>query len=153
VFGLGVLVPGEKRVALKNLHVIDAVTANATVVRFHAPSAKKQTIRVVAHSASSPKLNVTFDTATAGKVKAVAGFKKESLPAAASKQAAAVTAAGWKMSKQSLALDRGKSGELELTIPKAGVEAVITAKPGASFSIVQYEGDRMVGGSTFVVRG
>ena len=33
-----VLIPGEKRVAMKNLHVIDAVSAPAAVVRFEAPS-------------------------------------------------------------------------------------------------------------------
>lgn len=153
VLQLGVLIPNEKRVAMKNLHVIDPVTSPAAVVRFAAPSARKQTIRVVPHAPSSPKMNLTFDTATAGKVKAVAGFRKESLPAASSRLAATVTRPGWKISKQSFSLDRGQTGELELTIPKAGVEAVITAKAGASFSIVQYEGDQIVGGSTFVVRG
>ncbi|MFN7939271.1 MAG: hypothetical protein U0R19_38455 [Bryobacteraceae bacterium] len=148
VFGLGVLVPGEKRVAMKNVHVLDAAAVPAAAVRLMAASTKKQRVRVVSHGGGSGKLSVAFDAGTMGKVKMVAGFKKEALGVAVGKAAGAAVA--WKVGKDAFTL-AGGDGELELTVPKAGVEMVVTGK-GGSFSVVQYEGDRVVGGSTFVVR-
>jgi len=133
VLTLGTLVPGEKRVTLKNLHLIDPAAASSASIRFTASSRKVQTIRVVPHTRNVPNLTFAFEPKFVEKVKLWEGFKKQSLP-------------------------RAKTGRLQFVVPKEGVAlaikpaALAAGEQPASFSVIQYEGETIVGGSTFVVR-
>ena len=133
VSAIGALVPAEKRVTLKNLHLVDPALAPSASIRFVASSRKVQTIRVVPHTPNVPNVTFTFDPKFVDRIQLWEGFKKPTLP-------------------------RGKTGKLQFVIPKEGVDATIkiaalsAGESPASFSVIQYEGETIVGGSTYVIR-
>jgi photosystem II stability/assembly factor-like uncharacterized protein len=166
VFDIGILVSNEKRVGLKNLHVVNAPPGTSTglTLGFYGVSEKAQTIRILPSRLGGWSLGLMF-------------------PKQSGRSAIAQTHEGWTMRKPADAileklkqrfgpdlekydssvvytLTKGeKGGQLVgIKTPKAGLNALLVlgsparAKGVPTFTIVQEEDGRVVGGSTFVLR-
>jgi photosystem II stability/assembly factor-like uncharacterized protein len=168
VFDVGMLVPNEKRVGLKNVHVVNASPGAAlgTAIEFHGATGQNVTIRVAPAKLKGWNLGLMLPTATT-----------PALTAADAK------AAGWSMKKPTaatiknlkegfgdqfseydqakvLTLEEGDKGGVltALKVPKAGLRAILTLsapstkKDPVTVNIVQEENGQIVGGNTFVLR-
>jgi len=163
VFDIGQLVTMEKRVGLKNLHVIDAPAAAsgpvAGFLRWYAAGERAPSMRLVPHGPRGPKLGLIFSRASLAKVEKLDGLRKAPVSAVLRRRLSAQFGdrlKGFDLQAQYLVADQrrgvaverlaGRSGEvlLLMTVPKKGhVDGL---------SVVQTEGKRVVGGSTYVFR-
>jgi hypothetical protein len=102
---VGVLVPNEKRVGLKNLHIVDPPpgTTYGTKLSFFSVSGKKSTVRIPPSSVKDWKIGMILPKTHAAVIDGkVAGRAKRARGAAAA--AAAVNSQGWQSSAPSRAL-------------------------------------------------
>lgn len=161
VFDVGQLVTSDKRVGLKNLHVIDAVpgTLPSSLLLWHAVSRKVQSLRIVPYGPRSPKVSLVFQKETLGRAVQISGLKKAALSRTMTRQVEGILGerrrefdltASYHVTDLSkgarLTGLAGKSGSVLLMMSIAG-----QAVPNA-FSVIQEEEDRVVGGSTYVFR-
>jgi hypothetical protein len=161
VFDVGQLVTMEKRVGLKNLHVIDAVPGSPStgLLQWFAASRKAQSLRIVPHGPRSPKVSLVFPKEMLTSRVQVEGLKQTALSQVQVRLLK--ERFGDQLDKfdlkapQALAdLKKGatvsgltaKSGKVMLLMPAA------TRGAPDAFSVIQMEGDRVVGGSTYVFR-
>jgi len=166
VFDIGTLVSNEKRVGLKNLHVVNAPPGTSTGLSlgFYGASDKAQAIKVLPSKLGGWSLGLMF-------------------PKQSSRSGIVQTHEGWSLRKPTDAIlkklkqrfgsdlqkydtsviymltNGEKGGQLVgIKTSKAGLNALLAlgspahAKGVATFSVVQEEDGRVVGGNTFVLR-
>lgn len=162
VFDTRQLVTMEKRAGLKNLHVIDAVPGapSTGLLQWFAASGKAQSLRIVPHGPLSPKVSVVFPKETLTSKVQVTGLKKAVLTQTWVRQLKAsfgeqlknfdvttrYTLTDVKKTDAAITGLTGKSGALLLLMPSS------QGRTPDAFSVVQMEGEQIVGGSTYVFR-
>jgi hypothetical protein len=175
------LVPNERHVGQKNLHVIDALpgTYIGTQLLFHGALKAPGTLRLVTAAKLPlglgmllPKPKTKPKTATARGAKAAAAAVAGSLVKrgfTVAKPPAAMIAALTSSVPNLSAFDTSQIYQLEagateaaltgLTLPAAGLQTLVvvtvpagTAAGSSTFTWLQQEAGRIVGGSTYVVR-
>jgi photosystem II stability/assembly factor-like uncharacterized protein len=169
VFDVGSLVPNEKRVGLKNLHVVDAVpgTTFGSLVGFFSSIAKLHAIRILSSALGGwtlglmlPK-NLKLAKPTKGE-KPLGGWVIKKPTATMLRNLKAQLRGELEAYNTAVlyVLESGeKGGRLAgITIPKGGFRALLTMtaparlKGSVTFTIVQEEDGRVAGGNTFVLR-
>jgi hypothetical protein len=178
---IGVLVPNEKRVGLKNLHVVDPPpgAVYGTAVSFYSLSGKKSTIRLQPGALKGWRVGVMLPKSHA------AAIQKATAPARAPRRGAAavVTAEGWQSAAPTRTMlrtleerfgaelknydtstlhnlvDAAKGAAIpNFAATKTGTTVLFVmtaparAQEAVTFSIVQEEDEQVVGGNTFVLR-
>ncbi|MBZ5657163.1 MAG: hypothetical protein LAO56_18005 [Acidobacteriia bacterium] len=160
VFDIGQLVTMEKRVGLKNLHVIDAVPGMpfAGLLQWLAADRKAQSLRIILHGPLSPMVSLVFPKKTLTSKTQVTGLKKTVLSQTWVRQLKErfgeqlknfdLTAMYTLAEKTGAAITglTGKSGALLMLMPSP------QRRTPDAFSVIQVEGERIVGGSTYVFR-
>jgi photosystem II stability/assembly factor-like uncharacterized protein len=167
VFDVGVLIPTEKHVGLKNLHLIDPTPAPppgglSAMLNFQLKGGKEQTIQLVPHGKKSPKVSLIFSK------KAIPAKPKLSgLTAKAPSQTllkALIRKYGDKEiakfdTTTAFALESGvRPGSLSAALGEKAIQAIVAMEGaeqgsgGAAFSVVQMVGQKVVGGSTFAMK-
>jgi hypothetical protein len=152
----------EKRVGLKNLHVIDAApgTPSTGLLQWFATGGKAQSLRIVPHGPLSPKVSVVFPKETLTSKVQVTGLKKTVLTQTWVRQLKAsfgdqlknydmttrYTLTDVKKTDAAITGLTGKSGAFLLLMPSS------RGRTPDAFSVVQMEGEQIVGGSTYVFR-
>ena len=165
VFDVGVLVSNEKRVGLKNLHIVDAPPAApyATRFQFFPGTLKLQSIRIQPASVTGGSIGLILPKTAAAQLKFQGITVKKPLTTELS---ALRLKLGTDLNKYDLTKHYTLSSPKEtavlngLAVPKDGLQAILVITPPTrgqvQFSIIQQEaqeqGVRVVGGSTFVVR-
>jgi photosystem II stability/assembly factor-like uncharacterized protein len=168
VFDLGVLVPNEKRAGLKNLHVVDAPPAamSWTALGLFSSSRRRQSIRILPGRLGGwtvglmlPKAAILGDAGRSLKLTGFAVRKptRSMIKALRDRFGRDVTA--FDITRLYVLESGERGGRLEeLEIPKAGVRVLLSfaaparGKGEAAFNVVQEDGERIVGGNTFVLR-
>jgi hypothetical protein len=167
VFDVGVLIPTEKRVGLKNLHIIDALSAPErggafATLRFATAVDKTRTIKLVPHSQAAAGVSLIFSKKAIPAEPKLSDLKA-SAPAPAFLRALMAKygekqIAGYDINRAYSLTTPGKPGSLTAAPgdPDASAIVAITGAVkgdgGAAFSIMQLEGDRIIGGSTFALK-
>ena len=162
VFDPNVLVPGERHVGLKNLHVVDPTADVFEGLDFN-PRTARDVFELVVARAGGAEIGVLFPAAIAEKVKGE--LKRRKLTAAEFKRLERQV--GPKLAKQfegasvlvAAAKGRGRTTLTGLPVRKQGFPGFLVLRGGSrrtplrplSVSIVQHVGKRVVGGNTFVV--
>jgi photosystem II stability/assembly factor-like uncharacterized protein len=182
VFNVGVLVPNEKRVGLKNLSVVNIppATSFGTPVSFYSASAQKSTVSIQPSNLRGWGVGVIMPKSHSAVIQASATRRAKAARGAA---AGGLKPEGWRSTSPSGTLVKTLEGHFgaelgkydmsmlhnldnptkggtirDLTIPKPGLKIlfVLTAPAAvqetATFDIVQQEGEQVVGGNTFVLR-
>jgi hypothetical protein len=164
VFSVGALVPNEKRVGLKNLHIVDAApgTYFATIIRFHSIPRRPLGIRIAPSAVEGWSIGMVLPKAAAGKVQDGWEVRKPAAAVlAALRGRLGAEVAQYDMTRHLVLSSPGKGGLLTgAAVPKDGLPAVLvfgapprtTRRAAATFTIVQEEDGRVVGGSTYVLR-
>jgi len=160
IFDVGTLVPNEKRVGLKNLHVVDAPTGTGTwsMLRFFGLADRLHTIRVLPVNLPGWKVGLMLPKS----ISKPQGWDAKKPTAAQVKDLK--TRFGDDLSGFDTAAiywlgDPAKGGNLDkVKIPSAGMRVLLTAiAPGTSkatgtVNVIQEVDGRIVGGNTFVLR-
>ncbi|HEV2803562.1 MAG TPA: hypothetical protein VGW57_01400 [Chthoniobacterales bacterium] len=175
---VGVLVPNEKRVGLKNLSIVNPPpgAVHGAALNFFTVSGKKSTIRINPSAVEGWKIGAvlpkTHATALApqpatGKPGATAAAIGQNWQSSALTKAAVKTLRDrfgaelekYDTSKIHTLADPARGGALpELALPKAGISIlfVFTAakkiQDPATVDVIQEEGQQVVGGNTFVLQ-
>jgi photosystem II stability/assembly factor-like uncharacterized protein len=162
VFDLGTLVPTEKRVGLKNLHVLDpqpAAPPPSTILGFNATSKRAQTIQIVPQGKGAPKVSLVFSVRaippTVQLRGLTAGAPTKTLLQALTKKYGNNIISAFDTTKI-FSLSGAGAGELTAVLGQSAVRAIVVVEGsaqglgGAVFSVIQREGGRVIGGSTFV---
>jgi len=166
VFDIGTLVSNEKRVGLKNLHVVNTPPGTSTGLSlgFYGVSEKAQTIKVLPSKLGGWSLGVMFpkQSSRSGIVQTHEGWTLKKPTDAILKKLKQRFGSDLKKYDTSVIymLTNGeKGGQLAgIKTPKAGLNALLIlgsparAKGVATFSVVQEEDGRVVGGNTFALR-
>jgi len=166
VFDIGTLVPNEKRVGLKNLHVVTTPPGTTTglTLGFYRASEKAQTIQVLPSKLRGWSLGLMFQkqSSRSGIVQTHEGWTLRKPTHAILKKLKQRFGSGLKKYETSVIymLAKGERGGKLVSIktPKAGLSALLVlgsparSKGVATFSVVQEEESRVVGGNTFVLR-
>jgi len=160
VFNVGTLVPNEKRVGLKNLHIVDAPPGASTgmFIGFYSVSGKAQTIKVLPSALGGWSIGLMFPkTAKSAATPKVTRRSKTASKKATTAPASALTHEGWTLKKPTdaalkklkerlgselnkydtsvmYALASGdKGGQLVgVKIPKTGLSALLALSSSAS---------------------
>ncbi|HUL72264.1 MAG TPA: hypothetical protein VLT86_04135 [Vicinamibacterales bacterium] len=160
VFDVGTLVSSEKRVGLKNLHIVDAPTGAGmtTILKFFGMTDKLHAIRLLPVNPAGWQIGLLLPK----KFAKPQGWTAKKPSAALLKDLKArfgdglggfdATTVYW------LGAD-GKAGSLDkVSVPAAGLQLLLTVAPPskgkatATLNIVQETDGRVVGGNTFVLR-
>lgn len=166
VFDLGVLIPTEKRVGLKNFHVINALPAPPpggvfSTIRF-AAAKKARTIQLVPHGRAAAGVGLIFSRNAIAADTKLSGLKADT-PAPALQEALKAKYGEKEIARYditrvySLAAP-GRLGSLAAASGTPDASAIVAftgtmkGDGGAAFSIVQLEEDRVIGGSTFALK-
>jgi photosystem II stability/assembly factor-like uncharacterized protein len=159
VFDVGLLVSREKHAGLKNLHIVDAPPAApyATVMHFFPGLAKVQSIRILPGSVAGGSIGLILPKGVGLKLQGVTARKPTAQQLTTLRLKFGERLAKYDLTRHYTLSSGREAGFLHgLEIPKAGMQALllITAPKTGSvqFSIIQEEPQRIVGGSTFVVR-
>jgi hypothetical protein len=167
VFDVGVLVPREKHVGLKNLHIVNAPPTAPywTKIRFFPGLTKLQSIHILPGSASVVNVGLILPKVTGVELQGITVKKPTPAQLTALRRKFGEQLGRYDLTRHYTLSSARKGGMLSgLAVPKDGIEALllmIGPKTGTfQFSIVQEEpqreggvgGARIVGGSTFVVR-
>ena len=179
VFNVDQLVRNEKRVGLKNLFVVNAPPAASswTTIEFFAEAQKNQAIRIVPSTAGGATIGILLPkTAQVAKPSKAGRAKKGRATAVLQGEGIVVkklSDASFKSLKDEIGdqVDKYDRNDLrvveslekgakltDIKVPKTGLQALVLlthpAKAGdtATFSIVQEDGEEVVGGCTFVLR-
>ena len=181
IFDAGVLVPNEKRVGLKNLHIVDAPAGASLglMLEFFSARGAADAIRVLPAAFAGWSLGLIWPkTHPIGRVSATSKTRGKARRAAADDRLP-----GWQARRPAkallkklkdqfgadldrfdtstlLALQDGEKGGYisNVKIPAAGLRALVVLTPPATrqgestFTVVQEEGGQVVGGNTFVLR-
>jgi photosystem II stability/assembly factor-like uncharacterized protein len=166
VFDVGVLVPREKHVGLKNLHVIDVPpgASYGTRIQFFPGLEKLQAIRILPGSVAGGTLGLILPKTSGLKLQGISVKKPTTAQLSSLRRKYGKELNKYDLTRHYTLSSAKEAGLLnDVTVPKGGFQALllITApKTGsAQFSIIQEEsqrvggvnGTRIVGGSTFVV--
>ncbi|MFI5178051.1 MAG: hypothetical protein ACHQO8_05795 [Vicinamibacterales bacterium] len=160
VFDVGTLVPNEKRVGLKNLHIVDAPpgAGMSTILRFFGVVDKLHAIRLLPVELAGWQVGLLlpkkFATPKGWTAKKPSAALTKDLKARFGDALSAfdTTTVYW------LGAD-AKAGALDkVSVPAAGLQLVLTVAPpskgkaSATVNVVQETDGRVVGGNTFVLR-
>jgi hypothetical protein len=166
VFDVAALVPNEKRAGLKNLHIVDPPPAApyATLIQFFPGLERLQSIRIVPDSVSGGSVGLILPKATKSQSQGIKVTKPTAAQLAALREKFARNLGSYDVTRQYTLANIKEAGVLSgLAIPKGGLRALMlisAPKSGAmQFSVIQEEsqrdarvpGNRIVGGSTFVI--
>ncbi len=166
VFDIGTLVSNEKSVGLKSLHVVNAPpgTSSGLTLGFYGVSEKAQTIKVLPSKLGGWSLGLMFpkQSSRSGIVQTHDGWtlrKPTDAILKKLKQRFGSDLEKYDTSVIYTLTDGEKGGQLMgIKTPKAGLNALLVlgsparAKGVPTFTIVQEEDGRVVGGNTFVLR-
>lgn len=161
VFDIGQLVTMEKRIGLKNLHVIDAVpgSPSTALLKWFATSRRLQTLRIVPHGPLSPKVSLMFLKDALTERVQMTGIKKLDVTQTLARQLEKTHGEQLKsfdLKAQYALTDLKKGATIAgLTGKSGGVLLVMPSTQRGvpdSFSVIQLEGERVLGGSTYVFR-
>lgn len=168
VFDVGVLVPREKHAGLKNLHIVSAPPSApyGTKIQLFPGLAKLQSIRILPGLASKGVLGLILPRATKLEAQGITVKKISATQLTALRRKFGEQLGYYDLTRQYTLPSASKAGVLNgLTVPKEGMQALLLVAPPKTgtfqFSIIQEESQgaggrnktRIVGGSTFVVRG
>jgi photosystem II stability/assembly factor-like uncharacterized protein len=168
VFDVGSLVPNEKRVGLKNVHVVNAPPGAPTglMVGFFGETGRGQTIRILPSAGARWTVGLIVPRraipagADAARLRAQGWVVKRPARAVLTKLSAQFgeTLSAFDTTKMYALTSAEKGGYLDnVRIAAAGLRALVVLmmpsadEGGGTFNIVQETGGRIVGGSTFVV--
>jgi photosystem II stability/assembly factor-like uncharacterized protein len=165
VFDVGVLVPADKRIGLKNLHIVDTQSAppiGATFATLRFAAADKGTIQLAPHSRAAASVSLIFSKKTIAVDATLTGLKASVPPPALLQELTAkygqTEIAGYDVTRAYSLAAADKTGSLT---PAPGgpdssaivaIAGAVRDDGGAAFSIMQLEGDRIIGGSTFALK-
>lgn len=163
VFDIGTLVSREKRVGLKNLHVVNATLASPrwSPFRFCGNTEQSQTIRLSPCTTKGWGIGLLFSKNPVQHLE-LKGMTQKALTQAqlkALKYRIGTGIGGFETERFYVVTAPDKGGQLaKLKLPATGLQAMLlltapaaAAGPG-SVSIIQEEGNIVRGGSTFVLR-
>jgi photosystem II stability/assembly factor-like uncharacterized protein len=165
VFDVGVLIPTEKRIGLKNLHIVDTQSSPAigeTFATLRFAAADKGTIQLAPHSRAAASVSLIFSKKAIAADAKLTGLKASAPPPALLHALTAkygqTEIAGYELTRAYSLAAVGKTGSLT---PAPGdpdssaivaIAGAVKGDGGAAFSIIQLEGDRIIGGSTFALK-
>jgi photosystem II stability/assembly factor-like uncharacterized protein len=166
VFDVGILVPNEKRVCLKSLYVVNTPPGTTTGLTFgfHSASEIAQTIQVLPNKLRGWSLGLMLSkqSSRSGIVQTHQGWTLRKPTDAILKKLKQRFGSDLKKYDTSViyVLTKGEKGGrlVGIKTPKAGFKALLVvrsrerAKGVATFSVVQEEDGRIVGGNSFVLR-
>jgi hypothetical protein len=166
VLDVGVLVSNEKRVALKNLHVVNAPagSAYAMPVNFYSMSGKKSTLRIEPSNLRGWRVGVIMPKSRASEpIKCKETDWRSSTPSRSVlkmlKERFGSELKKYDTSTMHNLNNPAKGGAIpDLRASKSGLAILLIliapprAQKAVTFNIVQQEGERVVGGNTFVLR-
>jgi photosystem II stability/assembly factor-like uncharacterized protein len=169
VLDVGMLIPNEKRAALKNLHVVNAApgTSLGTAIEFHGATGKNVTIKLVPGKLNGWSVGLmlpkSLKTGFASKADAkAAGWSLKKPPSATLKTLKERFGAPLNDYDQSTVyrVEKAEKGGVlrELKVPKAGLRAILlltapsSKKDPVTLNILQEENGQLIGGNTFVLR-
>jgi photosystem II stability/assembly factor-like uncharacterized protein len=167
VLNVNALVPSERRVGLRNLHVVSAAPGSFywTPFQFFGDAGQSQKVRVLPSGARGWRAGLVLQKGAQGKLKleGMSASKPTAGMLSALKERAGKDIDSFNVSLVYLVNDLRKGGALtDLALPKgkAGghLQAMLLLIPPSSgagkgtISILQEEGEALVGGSTFAVQ-
>jgi photosystem II stability/assembly factor-like uncharacterized protein len=163
IFHVDALVPNERRVGLKNLHVVNAVPGSFywTPFRFHPVRLQRANIRVVPRPKSRWGVGLLFPQESQTEL-AFDGFEIRQLTAemlAALQERIGLEIERYDTTRLYALKDPRRSGQLrDVRLPDEGLAAMLLfmappqVRNESAISIEQEEEQQIVGGNTFVVR-
>ena len=167
IFDVGVLVQNEKRVGLKNLHVINAVpgTMSTSMLQFYSSRGTADVIRLLPGNAGGWEVGFIWPR---GLTSQSAIALRDLGWVSRAPRAGMLTALRERYGNQLTGLDTtrmltltdlNRGARLEgVRIPRAGLKGLLVLtppsrrRPDASLTVIQEEEGRVVGGNTFVLR-
>ncbi|HEY3177737.1 MAG TPA: hypothetical protein VGL25_02520 [Casimicrobiaceae bacterium] len=165
IFDVGQLVRDEKRVGLKNLHIVDPPpgTSAWTMIDFFPSSTKAQAIRMLPSTARGWTIGLLFPKGTVAAEPTQQGFKPRKPTQAALKQLKARiqdSVSDYDTTRLFMLADFEKGALLDgVKLAKTGtrvflwIEAPASTDRSASLTLVQEQEQQLIGGNTFVLRG
>jgi photosystem II stability/assembly factor-like uncharacterized protein len=164
VFDVGILVANEKRVGLKNLHVVDASpgTAPSAILNLSPVGRKAQTIRVRPRGRLSPRVTLAFPKGTLKADARLEGFAQKALGQSAVRglmRKYGDALHEFDLTKAVVQSEAGKVGSVALgVIPAGGIRSLVVFDAlranvaQEAVTVIQEEGGAVIGGTTYIVR-
>jgi photosystem II stability/assembly factor-like uncharacterized protein len=172
VFDVGILIPTEKHVGLKNLHLIDSPPAPPPggvfgILNFHPKGGKEQTIQLVPHGKKPPKMSLIFSKKAIPAKPKLSGLTamvpSKTMCNALAKKYGDKEIANFDTTRAFTLESSGRAGSLEATSGDKAIRAIVAIEGavagggGVVFSVVQMVAmpglpPRVVGGSTFAMK-
>lgn len=166
VFDIGTLTATDKRIGLKNLHVMDPKQAPAAgivagILSF-ALKGGSQTIELVPHAGTPPRVSLIFTKqaipANPKLVGIAAKAPSQALLKALTKKYGSAAMAAFDTATSYVLTSAAKPGSLSAALGSTTIRAVVAVegaapeKGGAAFSVLQLSGQQLVGGSTYAIK-